>query len=298
MNYDNFIVAIKEAVEELCPNDRVVAKKITKNNSMVMDSISIFRGEEYIAPTIYLEAYFEEFIQGKSIETIAKDIVIFSDMYRGRVELDLKMCESFEGVKDRVLCKVVNKEQNELILETCPHRDFFDLAVVYYCVEMSTDNEYGSWLITNAVFDEWKISEEELYYASVKNLKSQIDWEIVDIWDLLEEMTGECYDRGDYMENYGSPKMYVLTNSLRTFGASALLNIELLDEFAAKNGSFFILPSSIHELILVCKNNIDEAESYKKMVEEVNETQVPTMDFLSNSVYFYDEFEGLCKLTI
>ena len=298
MNYENFIVAVKEAVEKLCPNDRVVAKKITKNNSTILESISIFRGEEYAAPTIYLESYFYEYMQGKSIETIARDIIEFSDMYRGRVEIDLKMCESFEGVKNRVLCKVINREQNQVILENCPHRDFFDLAIVYYCVEMSSDNEYGSWLITNPIFGGWDTTEEELYNAAINNIKSQMGWQVIDIWDLLEEMTGEKYDRGEYEENYEGPQMYVLTNEHRTFGAAGMLNFELLDEFFDEHGSFFILPSSIHELILVCRQNMDDAMNYKKMVEEVNETQVPQMEFLSNSVYFYDRCEGLCKLNI
>ena len=111
-------------------------------------------------------------------------------------------------------------------------------------------------------------------------------------------MTGEKYDRGEYEENYEGPQMYVLTNEHRTFGAAGMLNFELLDEFFDEHGSFFILPSSIHELILVCRQNMDDAMNYKKMVEEVNETQVPQMEFLSNSVYFYDRCEGLCKLNL
>ena len=267
MNYENFILAVKEAVEELCPNDRVVSKKITKNNSMVLDSISIFRGEDYIAPTIYLESYFDEYNQGKSVDTIAQDIINFSDMYRGRVEIDLEMCGSFNGIKDRVLCKLVNREQNKLILEKCPNRDFFDLAIVYYCVEMSSDNEYGSWLVTNAVFDEWNVTEEELFDAAISNLKNQVEWKIIDIWDLLAEMTGDTYYPQEFDKDYDGPKMYVLTNDIKIFGASAMLDDKVLFEFARKHGNFYILPSSIHELILVCGNDLQEASFYKKMVE-------------------------------
>ena len=297
MNYENFIVTVKEAVEELCPNDRVVVKEIIKNNSTVLDSISVFRKEEYIAPTIYLNTYYDEYNEGKSIESIAEDIINISDMYRGRVDIDLDLCFSFENVKNRLFCKVVNHEQNKMILENCPYREFLNLAIVYYCVEKSSDNEYGSWLITNAIFEKWEVTEEQLYETSMHNLRTQYEWQIIDIWDMLSQLNGEIFCNEDDKNLSENSQMYVLTNSIKVFGASAILINEILKDFGKEHGNFYILPSSIHELILVISEDSLDALSLKNMVEEVNEMHVPTMEFLSDDIYYYDCNEGLIRLT-
>ena len=70
-------------------------------------------------------------------------------------------------------------------------------------------------------------------------------------------------------------------------------------EFAQQKGDFYILPSSIHEAIFIPASENVDAEELKTMVREVNETQVPKEDFLSNEVYFYnakeDELQKLIK---
>ena len=74
------------------------------------------------------------------------------------------------------------------------------------------------------------------------------------------------------------------------YGASALFYPEFLEQVAKRfRGKFFILPSSIHELILVPDYG-EDVKGLKEIVSDVNDNSdaVTEEDFLSNSVYHYD----------
>ena len=104
--------------------------------------------------------------------------------------------------------------------------------------------------------------------------------------DMQEDMQEEILE--DLYELEQGPQMYVITNKNKIFGASTIIYPGVLMEFAQQRGNFYVLPSSIHEVIFIpASENIDE-EEMKIMVKEVNETQVPKEDFLSDEVYFYN----------
>ena len=92
--------------------------------------------------------------------------------------------------------------------------------------------------------------------------------------------------------------MYVLSNSLGQYGAGTLLNIPFMDSFLNRmEEDFYILPSSVHELILVPVSAAVSEDRLSQMVHEVNEKEVPEEDFLSDSVYRYGELrEQICAL--
>ena len=87
---------------------------------------------------------------------------------------------------------------------------------------------------------------------------------------------------------------YVATNKMRINGAGIIMYKDLLKKFSDKiNSSFYIIPSSIHELLFIKDVNgkIDEdINGYKAMVYEVNHDSnvMSKGDFLSNSVYYYN----------
>lgn len=287
MNYENFIEAVSAAVSLLCPNDKVRIEKITKNNTTIWDAIVIFRENDCVSPTIYLMDYYLEYSEGKEIDEIAEEIVRISENSRGMVKFDVDACNSFEGIKDKLLCRVVNYKQNRELLSKCPHRSFLDLALVYYCVETDCNGDFGSWLITDKIFSDWNVTEEVLYKKATENLPKLMPPELINIWDMLERLTGEPY----IPENGAEDKMYVLTNDKKIYGATSILFEDLIKKFAKDHGSFYILPSSIHEVILVPTENDEDAVSLKNMVIEVNETKVHPTEYLSDEVYFFDAVE-------
>lgn len=73
----------------------------------------------------------------------------------------------------------------------------------------------------------------------------------------------------------------------------------MMDAICEKIGSnFFILPSSLHEVLIVpASKNMDLSE-LEDMVREVNATQVAPPDKLSDSVYRYDREHRTIKLAV
>ena len=82
--------------------------------------------------------------------------------------------------------------------------------------------------------------------------------------------------------------MYVLSNSSKVFGAASILYPDVLKNFAEKlDRDLYILPSSVHEVILLPKRSETEWETLQEMVKEVNATQLEEVEILSDSVYSY-----------
>jgi hypothetical protein len=83
-------------------------------------------------------------------------------------------------------------------------------------------------------------------------------------------------------------QMHVLSNPYRTWGASIILYPGVLREIAEKlGGNLLILPSSIHEVIVMRWENEAEYDEITEIVKEINRKEVMPEDVLSDSVYFY-----------
>ena len=90
---------------------------------------------------------------------------------------------------------------------------------------------------------------------------------------------------------------YVLTNTSRINGANALVQEELLAQVGdVLGGDYYVLPSSTHELILIQDDGSISKEAMEQMVTEINSTQEPKKDLLSNKVQFYDSRQKQLRL--
>lgn len=82
--------------------------------------------------------------------------------------------------------------------------------------------------------------------------------------------------------------MFVLSNNSKLYGAAALLDEKIMSDISYKFGEVYILPSSVHETLIVPKRDGMELSELETMVREVNSTQVAEHEQLSDYVYAYD----------
>ena len=95
----------------------------------------------------------------------------------------------------------------------------------------------------------------------------------------------------------GKTPMYVLTNRKRCNGAACVLYEQVLENFAKKiNDNLYILPSSVHEVIMIPASFAGKASQLREMVEEINATQVEDEEVLSDSVYFFNRMTKKLEL--
>ena len=184
-------------------------------------------------------------------------------------------------------------------MEELPHKRFLDLAVVCYYIYMNDYLGRGSIQIETAHLDKWGISEEVLFQDAERNTARTLGVEIKGMEEVVKELLLENFggEAEQYVEMAEQVKqetpLYIMTMKGRYFGAACICDRELLQSFADAQGTnFYILPSSIHELILVPDSGREETARLKKMVEEVNAGHVAPEEQLPDSVYYFDRFDS------
>lgn len=280
-------------------------KEVTKNNGICLHAVMINKKGSNVSPAIYIDELYEDYVEGRSFGDIVYDILRVYQRNAREIRMDMEFFNHFEHVKDRVLYKLIHRESNQALLADIPYIEWNDLALVfYYSFE---DERFGkaTILIRNSHLDMWKVTQSALYENAKKNMLRLRPEEMLPMKQLLREiMTPDTCAMPEWeqepkqgQEPESEVSMYVLSNRERLYGASALLYAESLKELAGKlNKNLIILPSSVHEVLLVPDDGITEKSFFKEMVKEVNDTQVEPEERLSYNVYRYDRV--LEKITI
>lgn len=302
MTYDDFKQNIQDNIKELLPDQyadcNVQIREVIKNNDIVLDGLTILDPEENITPTIYLNSLFKDYESGRPMEAIMQSIANSYIENISEMNFDISLITDFENVKDKIVCKVVNKEANELLLDTLPHKEVEDLAVIYQIALASDEQGAATINISNEILERYDIAVDKLHDLAVENTEALRPASFRSMKEVLFEMFQEqdmSMDVGieDIMAapDDGMP-LYVLTNDHKLHGAAAMLYPSIMDEIAEKvGGDFFVLPSSTHELLIISKESGAKREQLENMVQEVNATQVEPEEVLSNHVYEYDAKE-------
>ena len=90
------------------------------------------------------------------------------------------------------------------------------------------------------------------------------------------------------------PKMIVISNEKKMNGASVILYPNVLRDLWEQNGDFYLIPSSVHEVILIKDSEDIKEKELNLTIQNVNQTQLLLEEVLSNHAYFYSEATGLC----
>ena len=298
MEYKEFVEYIKMNAGYIAgEGGNITINHVIKNNGCEMDGLVIMEKGKHIAPTIYLDSFYELYTNGENIKNIIRQIEVIYEQNKNNVTFDVNILKHFDTIKDKIVYKVVNYRSNEKLLEQVPHKRILDLAVVFYCL---LDNEYGrsaTALIYNNNLKNWNVTIDDVYKAALKNTPDLLHSKISSMAALFEKcgvnVDGEEVDLKDYVPS----DMYVLTNESKLNGAACILYENVLYDFAQKLGAdLYILPSSVHEVILLPKLSMFEKDELVNMVKEVNTEGVAADEVLSDHVYEYNRTERLITM--
>jgi len=318
MEFEDFLATMKESVKEAIGEEyNVNISHVIKNNSIELDGLIILKENERVTPNIYLNSYYEDYLEGESIENMVEKIVgIYMDTMEEGERETLCIQYEFNEMKPCIIYRLVNFNKNRKLLQEVPHIRFLDLAVTFHCLVKNSEDGIGTIRITNEHLLSWETNIEELKEIARTNTPiifpsviKDMNEVILDIFKkdiqampkqdnetnqkdnskevelsaekLFEVMLGDMRQRN-------TADMYVVSNTKGINGASCLLYPHVIKELAIQlNTDFYILPSSIHEIILVKDNEQLNKNVLKEMVLDVNRTQVPEEEILSDSVYYY-----------
>ena len=297
-NFEEFknelVGRIREFLPESFASAEVSLQLVRKNNDMQLTGLTIRSAESNICPTIYLEKFYEEYESGVDMSEILEKIAEVRMNHEVSEQFDVAQITDFEQVRCKLVPRLVNAEMNSDLLEARPHTIVADLAVTYCALLDQSFDGTASVAVTNELMKMWDISVEELHKIAVANLSELLPSSFKGMTEVMSEMTGMSSEEMEMMGmSTDEEQLYVLSNSLKVNGASAILDRKIMEEISEKVGDFYILPSSIHELLVVPVKTGMDVESLESMVCEVNSTQVQLEERLSDHVYTYSLEEGL-----
>ncbi|MCM1187903.1 MAG: DUF5688 family protein [bacterium] len=294
MDINSFAQKVRDAVEKkLGGKYQVELKEVRKNNGVVLHGLLILGGRDNVVPTIYLETFFAAYEDGVPFGEILRRIFeIYQDeVPRGKIDMDF--FKDFRKVRDRICYRLIRRQDNEALLKEIPHLEYLDLAICFYYAYSGRVLGEGSILIYHSHLDLWGVTLQELMKCAEENTPRLFPGKVSPMREVLQEIM----DVREVLEPDCEIPLAVLTNERRTHGAACILYPGMLKMLAGKEmRGFYVIPSSIHEVILLEKNEGESVGELRRMIYEVNRSHVAPEEVLSDNLYFYDPLAGELKI--
>ncbi len=279
MNFIEFTKAVSDYIREKGSYETSV-REVEKNNGIKLMGLVLSEGNQTVQPVIYLEEYYRRYQEDEGVEELAEEIIATHETCD--VDLDMTFFRDYAQVEDRIYIRLVNYGKNKELLKKIPHIRWLDLAAVFYYAMKWQEEADASILLYHSHLAMWGKTEEEICRSAKRNMERDMPGCLMPMREMLMEMMG-----------IGIPEegaeLYVLTNQEKRNGAAVALYSGEIKKLADRlQSDLLILPSSIHELLLLKDDHIWEYKAYAGIVKQVNETVLEPQEFLSDSLYRYN----------
>lgn len=294
MTYDSFKQHLAEGLQEFFPKGTHISiRQFPHNNSMVLDGLTILEPGNNLSPAIYLEHYFKQYQKGIPLETLQGQILQYYYAHCSPGHVDTSFFTCFERIRPRIAYKLIHRKKNRELLKEVPYVPYLDLAIVCYCLIQEAPDKSSSILICHKHLEFWGIPSESLFAIAKRNTPLLLPFSCSSLADLILPSLGTLLPKGHpsigkALEPETIP-MYVLTNRQRLNGACCILYQDVLKQVACRfNDSLYLLPSSIHEVIVIPASAAGTPKELSQLVQEINLTEVAPEEVLSDHAYYYD----------
>lgn len=306
LNFEEFQNYVEQLLIENLPNDVTVSlNEVMKNNNLKLHGIIVKQENTNVAPNIYLDEYYNEYIKGapinKIMDKIMHSVEIGMDSKSQYADIGKKF-SFFDEIKDKIIMVAINTEKNNDLLSQVPHRKKEDLSLIFKVMVDKTSGEFATITIHNDHMKAWEgVTADDLYELAMENTKKILPITVQSMNEVMREMFtkhGMPDDIAEIMlqDMPLDQQMFVISNELKINGAASMFYKEPLSDLADKIGTdLYILPSSIHEVIAV-STNMGSPDMLAEMVKDVNGTQVMEEEQLSDNVYKFDAKEKTLSL--
>lgn len=292
-----------------------------KNNGIPSEGIVIKEKNILTAPVIPLDRFYERFQKGVSLEHLADLLLQEVEEFKKDALLQNPMQCSYERIKDKIYCKLISRKRNETLLYEVPFEKWQDLAVVCYYQSDQPFLEDIRVMIRKEYLKAWKMPEEQLWKDAWANSIRKYPADISRLSDLLAECPEEVENKEDVENTFDRSGreiehtdktdkteyslnevrerepddrgLYVITNAKRTLGAICICYPSEMERLAMRIGTgFFILPSSIHECLILPDNGQYNQAELDRMIRQINRDQLAPEEILSDHSYYYSIDKG------
>ena len=300
-SYTEFMEELREKVaEKLGEGYETEIHQIAKANAGVMDALTVFQngGKAKAGPNFYLPPLFREHRAGREVEEIAGDIVaMYHAQAPGMEELadSLGDITQYENIKGRLYFRLLNTGKNGAFLKDVLHFGVLDLSMVVYILIREDGDGIGSVPVQNRLLESWGVPAEEVREQAGKNTPLLFPPRVLHLASAMADILRDAGAGGAAGMKAAAESRpegagpYIMTNTKGINGFSTVLYpgaLEGFTGFGRKN--LYVLPSSVHEALLLPADGAMALLELQEMVREVNGTVVEETDILSDTIYYYD----------
>lgn len=283
MTYQQFVEAVASQINSISNGPIYAEVRATiKNNNVERIGLTIHEAEVNISPTLYLEEFYQKFLDGETVFDLTYEIMDVYEEIRFEHSWELDHILDYETISDKIAFKLIHLRENLPLLQNVPFVRYQDLVIVFYLLVDVNPCGSGTILITNDMKKSWNVTVQDLYNAALHNTPQLFPADFRPMCCFVSELLDTTCTYEDCCNN----DMYILTNSAKQYGASVILYPNLLNEISEELGEdLFLIPSSIHEFIIIPCSCSPSKEELNQMVKEINKTELPDDEFLSDHIY-------------
>lgn len=296
LSFDEFILYVKNNIEEFMPESfrvkSIEVKEIKKNNGTLLNGLCIHEEDSNITPNIYLEGFYRKYEEGADLPDLLQEIVKVR-MKHNKSDINFDIFNDYDLIKKYIFPKIIGRvDWNLDYLSDKPHNHICDLAVVYYVdvTEIFGNNEgTAAVVINNNLMEKWQIGDNDLLFQSFRNLEESEKHN--SIFKGMSKVLSCIADDIPGLEELFTDSdelMFVLTSNTNVNGASIILKEGVLRDIYEKIGLMVLIPSSIHEWIIMRAADAEDPEAIRKMIVDINESQVDGDERLSDHPYIFN----------
>lgn len=275
---------------DYCNAEFTVIHRVKPGN-LPVTGIIIRKPSQNISPCFYIDGLYEQYSEGMNLPALADSFAKYVMEYELIPDFQKKWITDFDKAKDYIVSRLIDirPSHNDGYLEGRPvkHLGNTDIGIIY---ELDVSKFVGktgfSIPVTDTLVEAWNIpSLDMIYVHAAKNtprLRPSIMYLLSDIWGKHMNTDEEINpDESDSLAKH----MFVLTNTDKCHGANVILYPKVQKALDSKfpNG-YYILPSSVHETIIVPKNTV-HPQLLLEMVTHINKTQVTIDETLADDVF-------------
>ncbi|MBD5503558.1 MAG: hypothetical protein HDR09_07395 [Lachnospiraceae bacterium] len=291
VEYEVFKKEVLDGLMKICGNNaRIRIERILKNNGKHYDGVQIrvdgISGR--VCPVVPLEWFYEVYCDGgMNIAGCVRTIHKISETGREEKEvLELAgRVMDWEHVKRNIYPILLSTKENQEMLREIVSNSMLDLSVGYI-IRAEMDSRCVSIKINYRMLESYGVSVGQLHRQALENLASD-GYRFHNMRSFIIDLGCDVSDEPELEKIEPSEELYILTNDVKFYGAAGILDRKLIREFA-DGRNFYILPSSIHETILVPADDRVDVESYNYIVKIVNKKFLDIEERLADHAYFYD----------
>ena len=257
------------------------------NNDTERIGILVHQGVENLSPIIYIDRHYEDYQEKKlTIDEIADAVIHLFESLKQKPAEDVLPLD-FDSCRDRITFRLISSEQNSKYLSNLPHIDFLNLAIIFTIIYRITEDGVESVRITDEVLDRWKVDVGELMRRAIRNTPRYFPPRCESVLEVLGEYMDCRID-----ENDDESSMLLLSNEQSVYGATAMLYRDEIVRIGEElDEDFYIIPSSVHEVLILPEHCVHEVDEVNSMIRQINREHVIPEDILSDRAYFYKRNE-------